>query len=153
MRFSDGDPAIRPWSAHSARLGAMCGSVVRACNCAPYRLYIQHVLRLYPQLEFALAEVSSVSFSCVVFLLFLCMYNSFCPRLSLGSYYTYELEFALAEFFLSTSVFSPSTSTHRRFHPTSGYEPQRDSAHPLIRLSPAYFFFWHTTRSITLIAG
>jgi hypothetical protein len=33
------------------------GFVVCACNCAPYGLYIQHVLCLYPQLESALAEV------------------------------------------------------------------------------------------------
>jgi hypothetical protein len=34
--------------------------VVCACDCAPYGLYIRSVPRLYPQLEFALAEVSFV---------------------------------------------------------------------------------------------
>jgi hypothetical protein len=33
------------------------GFVVCACDCTPYGLYIQHVLRLYPQLKSALAEV------------------------------------------------------------------------------------------------
>jgi hypothetical protein len=109
MHFPDDDPVIRAWVHMMLVLGARSEFwvlVVCVCDCTPYGPYIRCVLCLYPQLEFTLAEVSSVSLSRTTFSRFLRMYSSSHVCICfLGRYYTHELKFTLAEFFLHLRLF------------------------------------------------